>query len=408
MRTVHWLAVALAAAGLTSAAAAQAAGPAMCDGRLATIVGSPGDDRITGTSGADVILAHGGRDQVDGRGGDDRICGGAGADTILGGSGDDRLYGEGNQFHADPGGVHVAGDVLDGGAGDDVLDVGPTPYADTLAGERVEFRTAPGAVSVDLAAGTSTGQGDDVIRVRRNMSVRTGDGDDAILGTRWGDKVGAGPGNDTVRLLRGRDTFVEHRTPLPDDDVVDTGRGGDRVVVVSGADVVSTGVGQDDVTARGRGPHALETGPGADLVVARATEAAGSLYDLGPGAGDDLTLDVGGRRREPAVLPIRIDVPAGQLTLTRPAGPVSAGIHGIEDFVLGKEFRIDFLGSDAAETLFLAPVGSIPVHALMGGGDDRVWGSRGDDHLDGGAGVDTAYGDEGDDTCVGIEHPTSC
>ncbi|QBX54171.1 calcium-binding protein [Nocardioides seonyuensis] len=408
MRTVHWLAVALAAAGLTSATAVQAAGPAMCDGRLATIVGSPGDDRITGTSGSDVILAGGGRDSVDGRGGDDRVCGGAGADVIVGGPGDDRLFGEGNQFHADRGGVHFRGDVLDGGAGDDLLDVGPTPDADSLAGERVEFLTVPGAVAVDLAAGTSTGQGDDVIRVRRNMSVRTGDGDDTILGTRRADSVDAGPGNDTVRLMRGQDTYVERRTSLPDDDVVDTGGGYDTVDVVSGADTVMTGREADSVGLRGRGPHRVETGPGSDLVVAGTSDAPGSSYDMGPGAADDLSLDVGPLRGEGGVLPIRIDIPAGQLLLTGPAGPVTVEIHGIEDFVLGKEFRIDFLGSDADESLFLAPVGSIPVHALMGGGDDRVWGSRGDDHLDGGAGVDTAYGDEGDDTCVGIEHPTSC
>jgi len=373
------------------------------------MVGTAGDDRITGTPGPDVILARGGRDSVDGRGGDDRICGGAGADEIVGGPGDDRLFGEGNQFHADPGGVHVSGDVLDGGAGDDLLDVGPTPEADSLAGERVEFRTAPGAVTVDLAAGTSTGQGDDVIRVRRHMSVRTGDGDDTVQGTRWADNVDAGPGNDTVRLLRGPDTFVERRTSLPDDDVVDTGAGYDSVDVVSGADTVVTGRGPDSVGARGRGPHTVETGAGTDLVVARTSDAPGSSYDMGPGAADHLSLDVGGVRGEADVLPIRIDVPGGQLTLAWPAGPVGVELHGIEDFVLDAvEFRIDFLGSDADETLFLAPVGSIPVHAVMGGGDDRVWGSRGDDHLDGGAGTDTAYGDDGDDTCIGIEHPTDC
>ena len=62
-----------------------------CAGRVATIVGTSGDDHIRGTSHADVIFAGGGRDTVDGRGGNDIICGGAGSDHLLGGSGSDMI-----------------------------------------------------------------------------------------------------------------------------------------------------------------------------------------------------------------------------------------------------------------------------------------------------------------------------
>src|SRR2546422_1712418 len=63
------------------------------DERVATIVGTEGDDVIVGTSGDDVIQALGGNDQIDGGDGNDLICGGAGDDIIYGGAGGDGLGG---------------------------------------------------------------------------------------------------------------------------------------------------------------------------------------------------------------------------------------------------------------------------------------------------------------------------
>ena len=64
-----------------------------CQGRVATIVGTEGNDRLQGTDGNDVIAGLGGNDKISGRGGHDRICGGAGNDVINGGKGNDRLQG---------------------------------------------------------------------------------------------------------------------------------------------------------------------------------------------------------------------------------------------------------------------------------------------------------------------------
>lgn len=80
-----------------------------CRGVAATIVGTPGDDRLIGTTGPDVVVGLAGDDDVRGLGGDDLLCGGRGDDTVSGGRGDDRL---------------VAGtgvDVLYGDVGDDEL-----------------------------------------------------------------------------------------------------------------------------------------------------------------------------------------------------------------------------------------------------------------------------------------------
>jgi uncharacterized delta-60 repeat protein len=67
--------------------------PVTCDGRRATIVGTPGRDRLRGTKRRDVIAGLGGNDVLVGLGGDDVVCGGAGADRLEGGGGRDRLLG---------------------------------------------------------------------------------------------------------------------------------------------------------------------------------------------------------------------------------------------------------------------------------------------------------------------------
>ena len=84
----------------------------VCAGKPATIVGTPGADRLRGTAKADVIVALGGDDRVRSLGRGDVVCGGAGRDRLDGGAGADRLLGGPGR------------DVLTGGAGRDRLDGG--------------------------------------------------------------------------------------------------------------------------------------------------------------------------------------------------------------------------------------------------------------------------------------------
>ena len=122
--------------------AVQSVAPVRCHGQVATIVGTPGRDRLTGTPGDDVIWAGGGHDSVDGRGGADVVCGGTGADLVTDGRGLD---------------------VVDLGEGDDTVQ--PAPHgADTFRGgpghDQVDYQLVgfdgPG-VQVDLATGTTGG-----------------------------------------------------------------------------------------------------------------------------------------------------------------------------------------------------------------------------------------------------------
>jgi len=84
----------------------------LCDGKVATIVGSDNMDVIVGTQGDDVIVAGAGDDIITGGGGKDIICGGTGNDIIYSGDGRDRIFGE------------QGNDILYGGKGKDLLDGG--------------------------------------------------------------------------------------------------------------------------------------------------------------------------------------------------------------------------------------------------------------------------------------------
>jgi Ca2+-binding RTX toxin-like protein len=95
---------------------------ARCAGRVATIVGTPGRNRLTGTRGRDVIAGLGGNDAIRALGGNDIVCGGGGRDVIRGGPGRDRLRGGGGRDRLLGGGGR---DTLVGGPGRDALLGGP-------------------------------------------------------------------------------------------------------------------------------------------------------------------------------------------------------------------------------------------------------------------------------------------
>ncbi len=84
-----------------------------CAGKVPTIAGTPGSDRMVGTKGKDVMLAEGGNDRIKGLAGKDTLCGNLGFDTLKGGKGNDRLFGNGGK------------DQLIGGPGKDRLHGGP-------------------------------------------------------------------------------------------------------------------------------------------------------------------------------------------------------------------------------------------------------------------------------------------
>jgi Ca2+-binding RTX toxin-like protein len=245
--------VAVTLASATSARTSVAAGGYTCAGHPATIVGTPGDDRLVGTPGPDVIVGRRGFDTILGRGGDDIICGEAdgitgpqpteavarvagpiatSGDEIRGGAGDDlvRAGPDADTIHGDQGDDRLSG----GGGYDTIL---PGPGRDLVWGngdpDQVSYADAAGAVHVDLAAGTATGEGldrlrginqiggspfadlllgddhlnviegeggDDRIYGRDGNDGLTGErGDDLLVGGQGHDSLVGGPGDDTCR-----------------------------------------------------------------------------------------------------------------------------------------------------------------------------------------------------------------
>ena len=144
-----------------------------CDGRPATIVGTPGSDVLTGTPGADVIVAGGGRDWIAGGDGRDTICAGAGADTVRGGPGGDTISGGG------------ARDLVQGGLGNDTL---------------------TGRTGRDMLIG---GAGNDTLRGAA--------GQDTLLGLSGNDHIGGGSNTDSCHGGTGTDraTACERTLGIP-------------------------------------------------------------------------------------------------------------------------------------------------------------------------------------------------
>ncbi len=189
----------LALVGALAATSPIAAQPILCDGQVATIVGTPGDDRITGTPGDDVIFGAQGDDFITASGGDDIICAGQGDDVVHGGMGFDIIFGaQGN---------------------------------DELFGNSRVFNLR------------STSEDE------RGARIFGGAGDDLIFGTdRW-DRMQGGPGEDRLFGLEGRDWI--RGGPGRDEvnggagiDDVHGGNGSDRVTVTNG-DTVRGGAGLD-------------------------------------------------------------------------------------------------------------------------------------------------------------------
>lgn len=147
----------LAVLSLGSSSGAQNA--PRCNGKVATIVGTAGDDVLQGTKGRDIIVGLAGDDTIRGAGGNDLICGGNGDDIINGGAGNDNIFGgSGNDLMAGAAGrdrmVGFKGrDTANGGPGIDRCSaekrnrckrilLGPTP---TTVTPPIENPVSPGA-----------------------------------------------------------------------------------------------------------------------------------------------------------------------------------------------------------------------------------------------------------------------
>jgi Ca2+-binding RTX toxin-like protein len=219
------------------------------------VTGTEDADTLNGTSGADTISGLGGDDLINASTGFDSIDGGDGVDVIIVSDAGDTVHGgAGADFiditiahpPAGAGGVYAgdgdndqislwgaeAGDfdgcTLEGGDGDDLLQE-RSRGDDVLDGgagiDTLNYRGAPRAITVDLAAGTSSGKtiGDNtLIGIEKVIGGRAGDmmsgdslgnalvgknGADVLEGQGGGDSLFGGGREDTLTGGLGRDSL---------------------------------------------------------------------------------------------------------------------------------------------------------------------------------------------------------
>jgi Ca2+-binding RTX toxin-like protein len=185
-------------------------GVAFCDGKMATLVGTDGDDVIEGTSGPDVVVAGDGDDVIIGKGGNDTVCAGPGDDDMKGGNGSDWLNGEAGLDVAsgDNGNDHLVGmagvDTLRGVAGNDLIT--GNAANDKLSGGADVDQILGGFGNDSISGG---GGADHLNGDEGKDNVRGEAGDDLVKGGDGNDQLVGGDGTDDCRGGPGANTYKQ-------------------------------------------------------------------------------------------------------------------------------------------------------------------------------------------------------
>jgi uncharacterized repeat protein (TIGR01451 family) len=365
--------------------------------------------RLRGGSGGDSIS---GNDPSAGLG--NILYGGAGADTIDGLGGRDLIYGE------------AGADTLNGGTGDDVLDGGTE--TDTLNGgdgtDEVDYSSRSSNVVVNLAgSGGEFGENDTLAALE---DIRTGSGNDVLIGNGAANTLNAGGGVDKLDGGFGPDTL--HGGPGIDEAdyssrtnpvIVQGFIGGDGeagendVVDLSEIEVISGGSGNDMLGPFNGvlGPNVLNGNGGQDTLsgdfgddtldggAGNDTLNGGTENDVLNGGPDDDVLhgDAGVDLLSGDVGVDRLDGGIGDDTLSGGSGSDTA------DYSLRIEsvsVVLDGVADDGQDGEH-DQVSTNVENVLGGSGDDYLVGDTGANVLDGGGGDDLLDGDLGTDTLIG-------
>ena len=152
-----------------------------------------------GTADADFVLATNAV-SYDGLGGSDIIGGSDEGDVLRGGMGNDSITGNGGD------------DLVYGDAGDDILIGGDGSGNDTYDGgadtDTLIYSSAVNPITVDLEAGTATGDDIDNDAIENVENVIGGSGDDDISGDDKDNELSGGPGDDLINGRSGADILV--------------------------------------------------------------------------------------------------------------------------------------------------------------------------------------------------------
>jgi Ca2+-binding RTX toxin-like protein len=415
------LAIALLAPTAAMAPSSGAEARVLCHGRVATIVGTPGDDHLHGTPANDVIAGLHGHDVIRGRAGDDVICGGTSSDHLYGGAGGDRIFdaaGLRSQVRGGPGDDRVdeaakRADLV-GGTGSDVLTSRSTvllilrsePGDDRIVSRRpvqlhLDLSRSPVEIRLDLTRG--------VLRGRGRTSIRLATGTRAsVQGSRYDDVMVGGPLSDSFDGLGGDDvlegrTGGDALTGGSGRNLLRGGRGGDYLAdgeLGQGRDAAHGGPGNDHL--RFSSNDVVDGGPGDDLVHVPFKVGATGTVDGGSGSNwlvARLVPRVSGKPWSHALIDLRSRrvVTDGHVMTFR------GGFHrlGVRP---GGALRWTLRGTASADAIASTrPRQRYPIVVRARGGADSVGTGGGDDVIWGGAGNDSVQAGNGTDTCHSIE-----
>jgi Ca2+-binding RTX toxin-like protein len=287
-------------------------------------------DRTT-EGGADLLFGEGGSDVLEGAGGNDLLNGGDLNDRIRGGLGNDQCFGADGEDEMMLGrvaglafGSELGNDLLDGGAGIDVLSMSSeaAPFYVTLdgvandgnRGDRVNvLPTFEVFVGFDFADGSVLDFSNSPVGVEASLEISDRShrarlfvacigsefadrlvfsgrtpvqadgraGDDSIFGSGLSDQLFGGPGNDSILGYAGNDTILGD----DGDDYIEGKRDNDSIRAGAGNDVV---FGDDDGSSF-YGADTIQGNEGSDTLI-----GGGHADRIFGNAGRDLILGNGG------------------------------------------------------------------------------------------------------------------
>jgi Ca2+-binding RTX toxin-like protein len=362
-----------------------------------TFAGGLGDDSMEGDSGivdysasATAVTANLDTGLATGEGTDNLT----GIDDVIGSAQGDTLTGNGSD------------NVITPGAGDDTVDCNGADVNDT-----VDFSTAAAGVTVDLDAGTATGDGTDTIT--DCVDVFGSDLADTITGDASDNELFGGGGNDVLKGGDGVDDGADTLDGEAGSDWVDYSDRTDPVSVDltdNGAAGFPAGDNIDGESGEGDAVNAENAalGTGDDTFIGNAfnntVQPGGGQNVLSGGTGSD-TIDYS------------VGYEAG-VTVNLAGGAASDDAIDLFENVIGTTFADSITGDDSSNTLkaragndnVRGGAGDDTVKAgagndlVRGGtGDDDLWGQKGNDALNGGKGSDFCKGGPGKDTLKSCE-----
>ncbi|PPR60960.1 MAG: hypothetical protein CFH10_01325, partial [Alphaproteobacteria bacterium MarineAlpha4_Bin2] len=358
--------------------------------------GGDDDDSLVGGAGDDDLSGGAGTDSLTGGAGDDVLDGGAGDDSLSGGVGDDRIYGGDGTDTVSFSDVTVAD-------GEDASERGVE--VDLVAGTASGAESGDDQISgIEHVIG---GEGDDFLKGDEQENILTGGaGDDIFEGRGGDDSLVGGEGIDTASFSESTSSLtidMTAGTATGDDIGSDTFDSIERVVAGSGDDVLM-GSAADDEFDGGAGDDTYYASDGDDILI-----TGGGSDTLHITAGYSISgLDLDGASGELTFSLIK-DSDGSQHSVTIQEHDVNAlssvrVYNDSEDTANYDTYGLS-VGLIPALNLFRATSGTATAiggsegdDAQMGGaGDDLIFGNAGADNIDGGLGDDTLMGGAGDD-----------